>query len=108
MLKRLIIVTTLGLACLVPVLSAQAPDAGQGPKPRLRAAGRLLRKQLRRGVRLGKIAPADRDALRGKVQDLRAKFQALRQNGQRLTAAQRQEFRQGLMTLRQDFLAAHK
>ena len=81
MLKRLIVVTTLGLACLVPVVSAQSADAGQGPTPGPRAAGRLLRMQVRRGVRLGQITPAERDQLRAKVQDLRARFRAMRQNG---------------------------
>ena len=105
MVKRLIVMSVLGLATLAPVVAAQTPGADQGLRPGLRAAGRMFRRQVRRGVRLGKIAPADRAALHAKVKELRTKFQAMRQNGQRLTADQRRELRQGLMKLRQDFLA---
>jgi hypothetical protein len=112
MLKRLIVISFLGLAGLAPVVSAQTPALDPGATPKLRAAaastGKAFRRRVGRGVRLGTIAPADRAALHGKVHDLRTKFQALRQNGQRPTRAQRQEFRQGVMKLRQDFLATHR
>ena len=107
MLKRLALVAALGLTILVPVASAQTPEAGQGPKPRPRA-GRLLRMQVRRGVRLGTITPAELAQLRAKAQDLRSRVQALRQSGQRPTLEQRQELRRQLMQLRRDIVAARR
>jgi hypothetical protein len=108
MLKRLVLVTTLGLAIMVPVVSAQNADAGQAPTRGLRATGRLLRMQVRRGVRLGQITPAERAQLRAKAQDLRSWVRSLRQGGQRLTLEQRQEFRQRLRQLRRDIVAARR
>ena len=46
--------------------------------------------------------------LKGEFQALRGRFRALRQNGQRLTAEQRQEFRQAVRQLRRDFAGARR
>jgi Spy/CpxP family protein refolding chaperone len=108
MVKRVALIAVLGAALMTSVLSAQAPETTQKAKPRLPLAGRLMRLQVRRGVKAGTITPTELAALRTEAQALRDKIQALRRNGQKPTPEQRQEIRRQLRQLRQDIRAAKR
>ena len=96
MLKQLALVTILGVALMGSVLSAQSAGGTRAVRPRVQAVVRVLRARIQRGVRAGRITPAELATLRSEIQALRSRVQTLRQAGQPLAQTQRQELRQEL------------
>lgn len=92
-----------------PALLAQPQTGAAGPaRPGPRLVMRSLQLRVQRGVRMGRITPAELARLRGDIAAFRAKAQAMRQAGTPLTRAQRQDLRQGLRRLnREIFVANH-
>src|SRR5581483_9581091 len=91
MTRRVLFPTLLSLLLIAPVLSAQTPGTAGRPFPRLRAAVRVMRLEIRRGARAGRITPDEQAKLRTEMQGLRSQVQAIRQTGQPPTPAQRQQ-----------------
>jgi hypothetical protein len=108
MLKHIALVAILSLGIGIPVVAAQGtPDGPGGPGP-LQKIMRLARLRIERGVRAGRITPAELARLRADAAAVRTRIQALRQTGAPPTPADRQEIRQALRRLnREIFVANH-
>ena len=106
MVKRIALVTALGLALMTPTLSANADDLEQGVKGKTGRAVRVVRGQVREGVKAGRISPAALAKLKSEIQAIHGRIKSLRQSGQRATLEQRRQIRADLKKLVSDMRAA--
>lgn len=109
MLKHTALIAVLALGIGIPVAAAQGTDsagsAGPGPLQRFMQGAR---QRIDRGVRAGRITPAELTRLRTDATALRTRIQTIRQAGTPPTAANRREIRQAVRQLnREIFVANH-
>ena len=109
MMKHTALVAILSLGLMAPVASAQdsTPAAATAKRP-LQRIVRVLRFQVQRLERRGRISPTLRARLRSDAAALRAEIQAIRQSGQKATLADRQRIREQIRRLRLDIRAARR
>lgn len=105
MVKRITVATLLGLTLMAPVAAAEDNSAAQAKRPRVQAVGRLVKARIQKGVRAGRLTPAEVSTLRAELKALHTRVQAARQAGGKLTPALRQELRQSLRQIRRDVAA---
>lgn len=114
MVKHAALATVVVLGALalgVPAVSAQSSDStGAGPviQRQHHPVLQFFRWRIRRGVRAGRITPAEVATLRSDMTALRARVKEMREPGTRLTPAERREVRQSLRHINREIRRANR